>query len=170
MDFILKTGRIFTKSKVKTKKKFLSQKVRECPRILVFISKIAQMSTKSNVKAKKKGLYPKIYQIFLNSGVKPQKQTVFIAKSTKKQFLPTNSGVITSILEVSGFELLSEAVNLFWEQSLLAGSSVARWGLEPSPLACEVCKIAQFLVLLRPIFCEKLKIAPPIGKQPPSKV
>ena len=27
-----------------------------------------------------------------------------------------------------------------------------------------------FLVLLMPIFCEKLKIAPPIGKQPPSNV
>ena len=27
-----------------------------------------------------------------------------------------------------------------------------------------------FLMLLRPIFCEKLKIAPPIGKQPPSNV
>ena len=27
-----------------------------------------------------------------------------------------------------------------------------------------------FLVLLRPIFCEKLKIAPPTGKQPPSNV
>ena len=44
------------------------------------------------------------------------------------------------------------------------GSSVARGGgrggLEPPPLACEVCKNACFFVLLRPIFCEKWKIAP----------
>ena len=43
----------------------------------------------------------------MKSGVKPLKQTVFVAKSTKKQFLLTNSGVLTSILRVSGLELHS---------------------------------------------------------------
>ena len=58
----------------------------------------------------------------MNSWVKPQKQTVFIAKSTKKQFLHTNSGVITNILGVSGLELHSsstEPVNFIGAQSLL---------------------------------------------------
>ena len=60
----------------------------------------------------------------MNSGVKPQKQTVFIAKSTNKQFLLTNSGVIASILGVPGLELHSngtESVNFFWAQSSLGG-------------------------------------------------
>ena len=43
----------------------------------------------------------------MNFWVKPEKQAIFIAKFTKKQFLLTNSGVITSILGVSGLESLS---------------------------------------------------------------
>ena len=57
--------------------------------------------------------------------MKPQKQTVPIAKSTKKQFLLTNSGVIIiSILGVSGLELHSSStvpVNFFGAQSSLGG-------------------------------------------------
>ena len=52
-------------------------------------------------------------------------------------------------------------------------SSVARGGAggaRAPPSACEVCKIACFFVLLRPIFCEKWKIVPPIRKEPPSNV
>ena len=53
--------------------------------------------------------------------MKPQKK-VYIAESAKKQFLLTNSGVITSILGVSGLELLSsgtEPVTFFGAQSSL---------------------------------------------------
>ena len=60
----------------------------------------------------------------MNSGVKPHKQKVFIAKSTKKQFLLTNSVVITSILRVSGPELhfsSTESINFFGTQSSLGG-------------------------------------------------
>ena len=67
----------------------------------------------------------------MNSGVKPQKQSVFIAKSTKKQFLLTNSGVITSILGVSGLELHSSStkpVNFFGAQLSLGGAQFSRGG------------------------------------------
>ena len=59
----------------------------------------------------------------MNSGVKPQKQTVFIGKSTKKQFLLTNSGVITSILEVSGLELYSSS-----KEPVISLGHNPRWG------------------------------------------
>ena len=61
----------------------------------------------------------------MSSRVKPQKHTVFIAKSSLKQFLLTNSGVITSILGVSGPELHSsstEPINFFGPQSSLGGA------------------------------------------------
>ena len=67
----------------------------------------------------------------MNSGVKPQKQTVFIAKSMKKQFLLVNSGVITSILGVLGLELhpsSTEPVNFFATQSSLGGAQAVIWG------------------------------------------
>ena len=63
-------------------------------------------------------------RIFMNFGVKPQKQKVFIAKSTEKPLLFTNSGVTTSILGVSGLELHSSStkpVNFF-------GGTVLSWG------------------------------------------
>ena len=69
----------------------------------------------------------------MNYGVKPQKQTVFVAKSTKKHFLLTNSGVITSILGVSGLELLSsssEPVNFFEAQSSIGGHNSRLGGHE----------------------------------------
>ena len=62
----------------------------------------------------------------MNSGVKPHNQMVFIAKSTKKQFLLTNSGVISSILGVSGLELHSsstEPVNFFGHIPNLGGQN-----------------------------------------------
>ena len=51
--------------------------------------------------------------------------------------------------------------------SVAKGGGGGGRGARAPPLTREVCKIACFFVLLRPIFCEKLKIAPPIGKQPP---
>ena len=70
----------------------------------------------------------------MSSGVKPQKQKVFIAKSTKKQFLLTNSGVITSILRVSGPELhfsSTEPINFFRTQSSLGGRNSRLGGARP---------------------------------------
>ena len=67
----------------------------------------------------------------MNFGVKPQKQTVFIAKSTKKQFLFTNSGMITSILVVSGLKLHSsstELVNFLEAQSSFGGGTSSDLG------------------------------------------
>ena len=52
--------------------------------------------------------------------------------------------------------------------SSVAGGG-AGGGLEPPPIGLWTMQNRTFLVLLRPIFCEKLKIAPPIGKQPPLK-
>ena len=66
----------------------------------------------------------KTTQIFTNSAVKLQKKRVFITKSAKEQFLLTNSGVITSILGVSGLELHfsgTEPVTFFRAQSSLGG-------------------------------------------------
>ena len=120
-----------TKSGVKSKKKSSSQKIGECPRIVVFISKNARIFTKSEVNTKKKVFIPKYTRFFMNSGVKPQKKSVFIAKSTKKQFLLTNSGVITSILGVSGLELHSsntKPVNFFGAQLSLGGGTILTWG------------------------------------------
>ena len=100
--------------------------MREYPQILVFTSTSAQISTKSEMKTKKKkkGLYLKNARICMNSGAKSQKQTVFIAKSNKKQFLLPNFAVITSILGVSGLELhfsSTKPVTIFGVQSSLGG-------------------------------------------------
>ena len=73
-------------------------------------------------KKKKKVFISKYARIFMNPWVQPHKQTIFIAKSTKKQFLLTNSGVTTSILGVSGLKLQSSStkpVNFFEAQSSL---------------------------------------------------
>ena len=70
----------------------------------------------------------------MNSGVKPRKQTVSIAKSTKQQFLLTNSGVITSILGVSGLKLHSsrtEPVNFFLGTILAGGHNSCLGGHGP---------------------------------------
>ena len=57
---------------------------------------------------KKTGFISKIAQIFMTSEVMTRtKKKVFFAKSAKKQFLLTNSRVITSILGISDLELLS---------------------------------------------------------------
>ena len=71
----------------------------------VFISKYARIFTNSGVKTKNSSSSQKNARIFTNSGVKPQKKKVLITKSAKKQFLLTNSGVTTCILEVSGLKL-----------------------------------------------------------------
>ena len=66
----------------------------------------------------------------MNSWEQPHKQTIFIAKSTKKQFLLTNSGLINSILGVSGLELHSsktEPVNCFETQSSLREAQFSFW-------------------------------------------
>ena len=79
---------------------------------------------------KKEVFIPKNARIFMNSGVKAQKQTVFIAKSTKKNFAHEFL-VITSILEVSGLEFQSsstESINFFGAQSLLGGTQFSFGG------------------------------------------
>ena len=74
-------------------------------------------------KDKKKVFISKTVRICTNFGVKPQKKKkVCITKSAKKLFLHTNSGVITSILEVSSLEMHSsgtELVTFFGAQSSL---------------------------------------------------
>ena len=83
-------------------------------------------------KEKRKVFILKYTGIFMDSGVKPLKQTVFIAKSTKKkQFLLTNSRVITSSLGASGLELHSsntEPVTFFGVQSSLGERHNSRLG------------------------------------------
>ena len=57
---------------------------------------------------------------------KTTKKRIFITKSAKKQFWPTNSEAITSILGVSGLELHfsgTEPVTFFGAQSSLGGQS-----------------------------------------------
>ena len=68
-------------------------------------------SAKSGVKIKKKGLVSKLYLwIFSNSGVKPQIKGLY-NEICEKQFLLTNSGVITRFSGVSGIELHSSGTN-----------------------------------------------------------
>ena len=122
-----------TKSGVKTKKikkekkkRSSSQKIREYPQILVFISnvRISTGSTEVKTKKKKQSLSKNIRYIFINFGLKPQKHTVFTAKSTKNSSCSQIFWVITSILAVTGLELHSsctEPVNFFWAQSTLGG-------------------------------------------------
>ena len=81
-----------------------------------FISKTAQFFTKSGAKTKKKVLTSKSGRILMRN----HKKRIFIAKPAKKQLLLTNSGVTTSILEVTGLELLSsdtEPVTFFGAHS-----------------------------------------------------
>ena len=71
---------------------------------------------------KKKPFNSKNVRISTNFGVKPQKKRVLITKSAKKQFLLTNSVVITCILGVLGLELHfsgTRNVTFFGTQSLL---------------------------------------------------
>ena len=75
-------------------------------------------------------------RIFMNSGLKPQKQTVFIAKSTKRQLLLMNSGMTTNILGVSGLELQSsstKSVNSLGHNPRLGGTILV-WGGTSSDL------------------------------------
>ena len=98
-----------------------------------FLATRLNPEVKTKKKRKKKVFVPKYTQIFMNSGVNPQKQTVFIAKSTKKHFLFTNSEVITSILGVSGLELHSsstEPVNFFGAQSSIGGAQFSLGGVQ----------------------------------------
>ena len=54
---------------------------------------------------KKKGLHRKMCEFWGED-----KKMIFIAKSTKKRFLLKNTGLMTSILGVSGLELLRTPV------------------------------------------------------------
>ena len=63
----------------------------------------------------------------MKSGVKPPKQTVFIAKSTKKLFWLANSGVTSSIFGVSGLELHSSSIEPF----NFIGAQAVIWGKTP---------------------------------------
>ena len=120
------SSRIFTKPGVKTKRKSSSHYKREFRRILG--------------KATKKGLYRKIckkncsclrilnfYAKFLRNLRRRSKKGPRLttsAKSAKKLFLLTNSGVTTIILGVSGLELHfsgTKPVTFFVAQSSLGG-------------------------------------------------
>ena len=82
----------------------------------------------------KKSLHPTIHANFHEFWGEAQKQTVLVAKSTKKQFLLTNYEVRSSILRVSGLELHSSStkpVNFFGAQSLLGGSQFLFGGHGP---------------------------------------
>ena len=106
----LKNYAIFQKFWSSPKMSKIRQNLRWRPKTKVFISKYTQ--------------------ILMNSWVQPHKQTIFIAKSTKKQFLLTNSGLINSILGVSGLELHSsrtEPVNFFEAQSSLREAQFSFW-------------------------------------------
>ena len=97
------------KSGVKTKK--------------VSISSTERIFTKPGAKTKKeKGLYLKNCSNFCEFWGETTRKRVFIAKSAKKQFLLTNSGLITKSLGVSGLELHSSStkpITFFGAQSLL---------------------------------------------------
>ena len=90
----------------------------------VFISKYARIFTNFGEKTKKKILHLKNCANFHELWVETTKRRIFITKSAKKQFLFTNSGMITSILRVSGLELhfsCTEPVTFFGAQSSLGG-------------------------------------------------
>ena len=83
---------------------------------------------------KKKLFNSKNAEIFTNFGEKPQRKRVSITKSAKKQFLLTNSRVITGIFGVSGLELHSsgtEPVTFFGAQSSLGGHNFHLGGTTP---------------------------------------
>ena len=119
-----------TKSGAKTKNRFSSQKLCNFPRILVF-PKNEQNSAKSEVKTNKKDLHPEIYANFDEFvGATTQTNNLYCTIYKKKQFLFTNSGLINSILGVSGLELHSsrtEPVNFFEEQSSLREAQFSFW-------------------------------------------
>ena len=84
-----------------------------------------------------KGLPFKKYTNFHNFWGETTKKKVFIAKSAKKQFLLTNSGVTTSILRVPGIELHSsgtEPNTFFGAQSSLWGAQFSFGGTAPKCL------------------------------------
>ena len=56
-----------------------------------FIAKFEEIWDEDQKTNKKKVINLKALRTFVISGVKPQKQMVFVAKSTKKQFLLSNS-------------------------------------------------------------------------------
>ena len=85
---------------------------------------------KSKVKTKNKGLHPEIYENFDDLvGATTQTNNLY-CKIYKKKFLLTNSGLINSILGVSGLELHSsrtEPVNFFEAQSSLREAQFSFW-------------------------------------------
>ena len=94
--------RSFTNSEVKTTKKEKKVVVPKNTRISSYYGlhpkKRAHFHEFWDEDQKKKGLRPKIYANFHESCGAATKQLVFIAKSTKKQFLLTSFRVMTSIL------------------------------------------------------------------------
>ena len=91
----------------------------------IFISKYARIFTNSGVKTKK-AFHLKKCANFHEFRGETTKERIFITKSAKKQFLLANSGVIISILGVSGLELhfsSTEPVTFFGAQSSLGGHS-----------------------------------------------
>ena len=101
-----------TKSGIKTKKRSPSQNKCEFSRIL-------------GSRQKKSSLSQKMGEFTRIPGCSHKKR-VFITKSAKKHFLLTNSGVITSILGVSGRELHSsgpELLTFFGAQAVIWGGT-----------------------------------------------
>ena len=103
----------------------------------IFISQNVRISTNSKVKTEKKVFISKNARIFTNSGVKLQKIRSLLQNLQKRHFLLTNSGVITSILGVSGLKLHfngNELVTFFGAQSSLWGGTSLVWGSTSSDL------------------------------------
>ena len=79
----------------------------------------------------KKFFFTKYAQNFTTSGMKTIKKGGFIVKSAKKLFLPTNTGLMISILGVLGLEMHfsgTEPATFFGAQSSLGGMFLVREG------------------------------------------
>ena len=86
----------------------LGHKKFNAPNLIVWTKKqrfSLRIFTNSGVKTKKMVFISKNVRIFTIFGVEPQKKGSLLQNLQKKQFLLKNSGVTTSILRVSGFDL-----------------------------------------------------------------
>ena len=99
----------------------------------IFISQNVQISTNSKVKIEKKGLHLKKCANFHEFCGETKKIRSLLQNLQKRHFLLTNSGVITSILGVSGLKLHSsgnELVTFFGAQSSLWGAQFSFGGVQ----------------------------------------
>ena len=112
--------------------KSLIFRIRECgPKKKVFISKYARIFTNSGVNTKKSSSSQKMRE-FSQIPRRNHKKEGLYYKICKKQFLLTNSGVITSILGVLGLELHfsdTDSITFFPAQFSLGGTILV-WGAQ----------------------------------------